>query len=151
ERGECFRKPCHGTRARIQKPLVGETVQQALRFVTYAWGKNHVDDPLNFALSSALAPGDLPALAKLFDCTVVIVTEESFFGDDAARRVGRVPKTLTLLSTADHCFGAAPDFGAGGVACALGTLSLGSTGGAAGAGGCGAAGAAWPNETESPN
>jgi FkbM family methyltransferase len=77
-------------------------VQQALRFVTYAWGRHHVDDLLNFALASALAPGNLPALVKVFDCTVVIVTEESFFdhvkSSSAARALQQVcPLKLVAL------------------------------------------------------
>lgn len=50
-----------------------------VRLVTFAWGKSYVDNLLERALSSALAPGNLPTLAKHFDCTVVIVTEESLF------------------------------------------------------------------------
>jgi FkbM family methyltransferase len=77
-------------------------VQQPLRLVTYAWGKHHVDDLLNFALASALAPGNLPALVKVFDCTVVIVTEESLFdhvkSSSAARALqGVCPLKLVAL------------------------------------------------------
>ena len=50
-----------------------------VRLVIFAWGKSYVDNLLERALSSALAPGNLPTLAKHFDCTVVIVTEESLF------------------------------------------------------------------------
>ena len=50
-----------------------------VRLVTFAWGKSYIDNLLERALSSALAPGNLPTLAEHFDCTVVIVTEESLF------------------------------------------------------------------------
>jgi len=53
--------------------------RQNVRLVTYAWGRQYVDDLLNFALSAALAPGNLPALRAVFDCTAVIVTEEKLF------------------------------------------------------------------------
>src|SRR5262249_43150824 len=50
-----------------------------VRFVAYAWGRHYVKDLLDFALSAALAPGNLPAVAAVFDCTAVIVTEEKVF------------------------------------------------------------------------
>lgn len=53
--------------------------RQNVRLVTYAWGRQYVDNLLDFALSAALAPGNLPALAAVFKCTVVIVTEEKLF------------------------------------------------------------------------
>src|ERR1700730_5660317 len=53
--------------------------RQNVRLIAYAWGRQYVDDLLDFALSAALAPGNLPALAAVFDCTAVIVTEEHRF------------------------------------------------------------------------
>jgi hypothetical protein len=53
--------------------------RQNIRLVSYAWGRHYLDDLLDFALSGALAPGNLPALAAVFDCTAVIVTEERLF------------------------------------------------------------------------
>jgi hypothetical protein len=53
--------------------------QQNVRLVAFAWGRHYVDHLLDFALSAALAPGNLPALAAVFDCTAVIVTEEKLF------------------------------------------------------------------------
>lgn len=50
-----------------------------VRLVTFAWGKPYVDRLLERALAAALAPGNLPALANRFDCTVVVVTEEALF------------------------------------------------------------------------
>jgi hypothetical protein len=49
------------------------------RLITYAWGKEYIDKLLTFTLGSVLAPGNLPALATEFDCTVVVVTEKRFF------------------------------------------------------------------------
>jgi hypothetical protein len=54
--------------------------RQQVRLVTYAWGRHHVDDLLDYALSAVLAPGNLPALAAVYDCSVVILTEEKLFG-----------------------------------------------------------------------
>ena len=53
--------------------------RQNVRLVTIAWGRTYVDHLLDFALSAALAPGNLPALTAVFDCTTVIVTEEQLF------------------------------------------------------------------------
>jgi hypothetical protein len=53
--------------------------QQNVRLVAFAWGRHYVNHLLDFALSAALAPGNLPALAAVFDCTAVIVTEERLF------------------------------------------------------------------------
>jgi hypothetical protein len=50
-----------------------------VRLITYAWGKEYIDKLLGFTLGSVLAPGNLPALASQFDCSVVIVTETRFF------------------------------------------------------------------------
>ena len=53
--------------------------RQNVRLVTFAWGRRYVDNLLDYALSAALAPGNLPALAAVFNCTTVIVTEEKLF------------------------------------------------------------------------
>src|SRR5215470_4223605 len=50
-----------------------------VRLVTFAWGRDYLENLLDFALSAALAPGNLPALAAVFDCTTAIVTEENLF------------------------------------------------------------------------
>jgi hypothetical protein len=50
-----------------------------IRLVTCAWGKHYVDKLLDFTLASALAPGNLPALAQQFPCELAIVTEEQHF------------------------------------------------------------------------
>ena len=53
--------------------------RQPVRAIVCAWGKHYVDQLLTYALPSLLAPGNLPALSKVFDCTLVIVTEEQLF------------------------------------------------------------------------
>jgi hypothetical protein len=58
--------------------------RQRVRFVAYAWGRHYVDLLLDFALAAALSPRNLPAVAAVFDCTAVIVTEQNFF--DYVRR-----------------------------------------------------------------
>lgn len=67
-----------------------------VRLVTYAWGHHHVDDLLNYTLASVLAPGNLPALARVFECAVTVVTEEAFFDDIRNGSIGR--------ALADICF-----------------------------------------------
>src|ERR1700724_319452 len=52
---------------------------QKVRLVTYAWGLHHVNDLVNYTLASVLAPGNLPALSRVFDCEVILLTEEAFF------------------------------------------------------------------------
>lgn len=58
-----------------------------VRLVTYAWGRQYVDKVLNFTLASVLSPGNLPALARAFQCEVVLVTEKSLFDYARAHRV----------------------------------------------------------------
>src|ERR1700738_2110265 len=51
----------------------------SVRLVTYARGRDYLDNLLDFALPAALALGNLPALAGVFDCTATIVTEDKLF------------------------------------------------------------------------
>jgi hypothetical protein len=51
----------------------------SVRLVTFAWGRDYLDNLLDFALPAVLAPGNLPALTAVFDCTVAIVTEDKLF------------------------------------------------------------------------
>ncbi len=60
-----------------------------VRLVTYAWGRTYIDRMLDFPLSSVLAPGNLPALAREFGCEVAIVTEEAEFEYLRSHRVVR--------------------------------------------------------------
>lgn len=50
-----------------------------IRLITYAWGRAHIDRMLEYPLSSALAPGNLPTLSREFACEVAIVTEAAEF------------------------------------------------------------------------
>src|SRR5438874_440989 len=68
-----------------------------IRLVTYAWGRSHVEDLLNYALPSVLAPGNLPALSTVFDCVVVVVTEEAFFADVRNSPAGRALQKICQL------------------------------------------------------
>ena len=49
-----------------------------LRLVTVAWGGRYVDDLLSFCLPALLAPGNLPFLARDYDCEFIIVTSRPF-------------------------------------------------------------------------
>jgi hypothetical protein len=53
--------------------------QRKVRLIGYAWGRDYLDNLLDFAFPAALAPGNIPALAAVFECTAVIVTEEKLF------------------------------------------------------------------------
>ena len=48
------------------------------RLITYAWGERYLDDLLSITLPAALAPGNLPYLASVVPCEVVLLTEEKF-------------------------------------------------------------------------
>src|SRR5262249_19250547 len=52
---------------------------------------------LNYTLASALAPGNLPALARTFDCTVVVVTEDAYFDAIRISPTGRAIQAICPL------------------------------------------------------
>jgi hypothetical protein len=54
-------------------------LKQPARIITTAWGKSYLDELLSVALPALIAPGNLPALAQLFECEFVLVTETAFF------------------------------------------------------------------------
>jgi hypothetical protein len=74
---------------------------RALRLICFAWGEAYVDRMLDFSLASAMAPGNLPALAKFFDCTVVILTEKKLFervkAHPIAQRIGAIGQLRLLV------------------------------------------------------
>jgi hypothetical protein len=45
----------------------------------FAWGDRYIGDLLNAVVPSVLAPGNLPFLAKLFDCDIVFLSEQRKF------------------------------------------------------------------------
>src|ERR1044071_3410458 len=49
------------------------------RIITYAWGEKYVGELLSLTLPALLAPGNLPYVASLIPCELVILTEEVFF------------------------------------------------------------------------
>lgn len=49
------------------------------RIITYAWGEKYVGELLSFTLPAALAPGNLPYVASVVPCEMVVVTQESYF------------------------------------------------------------------------
>ena len=49
------------------------------RIITYAWGENYLDELLCLTLPALLAPGNLPSVAALVPCELIILTEERFF------------------------------------------------------------------------
>ncbi|MBV9182905.1 MAG: hypothetical protein JO356_16475, partial [Acidobacteria bacterium] len=53
--------------------------RQPLRLITMAWGKSYIEELFSLTLPAILAPNNLPALAKDFDCEFVIVTEQAWF------------------------------------------------------------------------
>src|SRR5215216_3166710 len=53
--------------------------RRRLRLITMAWGEGYIKELFDITLAAALAPGNLPALAPLFDCDMVILTEEGWF------------------------------------------------------------------------
>src|SRR5690348_827724 len=75
-----------------------------IRLICCAWGEAYVDRLLDFSLSAAMAPGNLPTLAKTFDCSVVVLTEKRLFErvtrHPIARRIEAIAP-LRLLSIDD--------------------------------------------------
>src|SRR5262249_14433037 len=57
----------------------------------------YVDRLLCYAAAAALAPGNLPALTAVFDCTFVILTEQRLFEHVRAHPVARQIETLCPL------------------------------------------------------
>jgi len=49
------------------------------RIITYAWGEKYVGELLSLTLPALLAPGNLPYVASVVPCELVILTEEAFF------------------------------------------------------------------------
>src|SRR5262250_2616834 len=49
------------------------------RIITYAWGEKYVGELLSMTLPALLAPGNLPYVASVLPCEVVILTQEAFF------------------------------------------------------------------------
>ena len=54
-------------------------MKRRLRIITYAWGRQYVANLLDITLAAVLAPGNLPALAEVFDCEFVLLTEQGLF------------------------------------------------------------------------
>ena len=48
------------------------------RVIAYAWGERYLDDLLSITLPATLAPGNLPHVASIVPCEVVLLTEEKF-------------------------------------------------------------------------
>jgi hypothetical protein len=75
-----------------------------VRLICYAWGEAYVDRLLDYCLASVMAPGNLPALAKKFNCTVVVLTEQRLFARVNAHPITRLigdVAALRLLSLDD--------------------------------------------------
>ena len=54
-------------------------MKRRLRIITYAWGRQYVENLLDITLAAVLAPGNLPALIEIFECEFVLLTEEALF------------------------------------------------------------------------
>src|SRR5262245_35436490 len=54
-------------------------VKRPTRIITYAWGENYLRELLSLTLPALLAPGNLPSVAALVPCELIILTEERFF------------------------------------------------------------------------
>src|SRR6516164_8666161 len=61
-------------------PLKEQVVaKRPTRIITYAWGENYLHELLSLTLPALLAPGNLPSVAALVPCELVVLTEERFF------------------------------------------------------------------------
>ena len=48
------------------------------RIITYAWGEKYIGELLSMTLPALLAPGNLPYVASVVPCELVILTQETF-------------------------------------------------------------------------
>jgi len=63
-----------------QEPLNEELLtKRPTRIITYAWGERYLHELLSLTLPALLAPGNLPSVAALVPCELVVLTEERFF------------------------------------------------------------------------
>src|SRR5499426_1066996 len=72
------------------------------RIITYAWGEKYIDELLSMTLPALLAPGNLPYVASVLACEVVILSEEGAFAKilaaPAVRRIRDIcPVRLVAL------------------------------------------------------
>jgi hypothetical protein len=65
------------------------------RIITYAWGERYIGELLSLTLPALLAPGNLPYVASVTSCELVILTEEAFFS--------RVLSDPTIRKIRDLC------------------------------------------------
>jgi hypothetical protein len=49
------------------------------RIITYAWGEKYIGELLTMTLPALLAPGNLPYVASVVPCELIILAEEAFF------------------------------------------------------------------------
>ncbi len=70
-------------------------MKRRLRIITYAWGRQYVANLLDITLAAVLAPGNLPALAEVFDCEFILLTEQGLFEQIEAHPVYRRVAQLT--------------------------------------------------------
>jgi hypothetical protein len=65
------------------------------RIITYAWGEKYVGELLSLTLPAALAPGNLPYVASVAPCEMVLLTQEKYFS-----RVNNDPAVARIRA---HC------------------------------------------------
>src|ERR1700752_1591870 len=61
------------------------------RIITYAWGEKYINELLSMTLPALLAPGNLPYVASVVPCELVILTQQASFsrilGDVTVRKI----------------------------------------------------------------
>src|SRR5712691_4264714 len=65
------------------------------RIITCAWGEKYIGELLSITLPALLAPGNLPYVASVVPCELVILTEEASFS--------RVLSDPTVCKIREHC------------------------------------------------
>lgn len=87
-------------------------MKRRLRIITYAWGVDYVRRLLDVTLAAVLAPGNLPALAEVFACEFVLLTEQGLFGlVEASPTYRRISMLATARLVAMDDLLAAPLYG----------------------------------------
>lgn len=74
-----------------KSPVLKMQEARPTRIITYAWGDKYFEYLMSLVIPSLLAPGNLPYVAKVVPCELVILTEERFFSAvDAHPAIKRV-------------------------------------------------------------
>src|SRR5713226_5520702 len=103
---ESFRQPALD-RAAASGGTLGDSdlpLKMPTRIITCAWGEKYIGELLSITLPALLAPGNLPYVASVVPCELVILTEQAAFSrvlDDVTVRKIRELCSVRLIEIDD--------------------------------------------------